>query len=90
MVKAAVARAAVELALAGAVAWGSAASWSMVRFTVLVAPIADGEPVTTSVSYDPRLLLLTLLLAALAGVLTVVGSARLCRAGRQRNATRLG
>ncbi|MGH3561576.1 MAG: hypothetical protein ACRDTN_07195 [Mycobacterium sp.] len=80
------ARAAVELGLACAAALGCAVNWSRVRSTVLVAPIADGEPVTTSVTYDPQLLLLTLLLAAAAGVLAVVGSARMHRAWRQRKA----
>jgi hypothetical protein len=73
-------RAATELVLAAAAALGCALSWSRVRSTVLVAPIIDGEPVTTSVEYDPRLLLLALLLAAVAGVLGVIGAARLRRA----------
>ena len=47
-----------------------------------VAPIATGQPVTTSVAYDPSLLLLTLLLATAAGMLAVVGAARLRRASR--------
>lgn len=80
-------RAAVELGLAGAAAFGCAASWSHVRFAVLVAPVVDGEPVTTSTSYDPQLLVLTLALAAAAGVLAVVGSARLWRARRAGPAT---
>jgi hypothetical protein len=75
-------RAFIELALACAAALGCAASWSAVRSTVPVAPVADGQPVTTSVVYDPRLLLLTLLLATAAGILAVVGVARLRRAGR--------
>ena len=40
-----------------------------------VAPVVDGQPVTTSVVYDPSLLLLTLLLATAAGMLMVVGCA---------------
>ena len=48
-----------------------------------VAPVAAGQPVTTSVVYDPPLLLLTLLLATAAGMLAVVGTARLRRAGRR-------
>jgi hypothetical protein len=75
-------RAFVELVLACAAALGSAASWSAVRSTVPVAPVADGQPVTTSVVYDPQLLLLTLLLATAAGILAVVGVARLRRNGR--------
>jgi hypothetical protein len=75
-------RAVIELVLACAAALGCAASWSAVRSTVPVAPVADGQPVTTSVVYDPQLLLLTLLLATAAGMLAVVGVARLRRAGR--------
>ncbi len=62
-----------------AAAAGCALSWLNVRSTVSVAPITDGEPSTTSVVYDPPLLLLTLLLATVAGVLAVVGAARLRR-----------
>ncbi|ORV98004.1 hypothetical protein [Mycobacterium kyorinense] len=73
-------RAVVELALACVSVFGCAAAWSQVRSTVSVAPVLDGQPVTTSVVYDPPLLLLTLLLATLAGVLAVVGLANLRRA----------
>lgn len=76
-------RAVVELALACAAVTGCAISWSGVRSTVPVAPVADGQPVTTSVVYDPSLLLLTLLLATAAGMLAVVGVARLRRAGQR-------
>ncbi len=75
-------RAVVELLLACAAAVGCAASWSAVRSTVVVAPVLNDEPVTVSVVYDPSMLLLTLLLAALAGMLAVVGVARLRRADR--------
>lgn len=76
-------RAVVELLLACAAVAGCAITWSMVRSTVTVAPVAKGQPVTTSVVYDPSLLLLTLLLATAAGMLAVVGTARLRRAGRR-------
>jgi hypothetical protein len=79
-------RAFIALVLACAAALGCAASWSAVRSTVPVAPVADGQPVTTSVVYDPQLLLLTLLLATVAGMLAVVGVARLRRAGRAQPA----
>ena len=72
----------IALALACAAMVGCAVSWSAVRSTVAVAPVVDGQPVTTSVVYDPALLLLTLLLATAAGMLAVVGVARLRRAGR--------
>lgn len=75
-------RAVVELALAFAAVAGCAISWSGVRSTVAVAPVADGQPVTTSVVYDPSLLLLALLLATAAGMLAVVGVARLRRVRR--------
>jgi hypothetical protein len=73
-------RAVIELALACAAVVGCALSWSAVRSTVAVAPVAEGQPVTMSVAYDPPLLLLTLLLATAAGMLAVVGVARLRRA----------
>jgi hypothetical protein len=77
-----------ELALASAAVLGCAISWSEARSTVAVAPVAKGQPVTTSVVYDPPLLLLTLLLAAAAGMLTAVGAARLQRVSMRRAATR--
>jgi hypothetical protein len=76
-------RAIVELLLACAAVAGCAISWSAVRSTVTVAPVANGQPVTTSVVYDPSLLLLTLLLATAAGMLAVVGTARLRRVVRR-------
>jgi hypothetical protein len=76
-------RAIVELLLACAAVAGCAISWSAVRSTVTVAPVAKGQPVTTSVVYDPSLLLLTLLLATAAGMLAVVGTARLRRVVRR-------
>ena len=76
-------RAVVELLLACAAVAGCAITWSTVRSTVTVAPVAKGQPVTTSVVYDPSLLLLTLLLATAAGMLAVVGTARLRRVVRR-------
>lgn len=75
-------RAVVELLLACAAAVGCALSWSAVRATVAVAPVLRDQSVTTSVVYDPSMLLVTLLLAALAGMLAVVGIARLRRTAR--------
>lgn len=77
-------RAVVELVLAGAALVGAGVSWSHARRTVGVAPIADGQPFTTSLVYDPQLLLLTLVLVTTAGVLAVIGLARL---RRERSAT---
>jgi NO-binding membrane sensor protein with MHYT domain len=79
-------RAFIELALACAAVVGCAISWSEVRSTVAVAPVADGQPVTTSVAYDPPLLLLTLLLATAAGILAVIGVATLRRGSRRSTA----
>jgi hypothetical protein len=75
-------RAVVELLLACAAVAGCAISWSAVRSTIAVAPVVKGQPVTTSVVYEPSLLLLTLVLATAAGMLAVVGVARLRRVGR--------
>lgn len=69
-------RAWVELGLACAALVGGAVSWAHARRTVRVAPIADGQPFTTSLVYDPQLLLLSLVLVTAAGVLAVVGIAR--------------
>ncbi len=77
-------RSLVELALACAALAGAGVSWSRSHHTVGVAPIADGQPVTTSVVYDPQLLLLTLLLLTSAGVLAVVGIARRRRERRAK------
>jgi hypothetical protein len=55
-------------------------SWTRSHHTVAVAPIAEGQPFTASMVYDPQLLLLTLVLLTSAGVLAVVGAARLRRA----------
>jgi hypothetical protein len=79
-------RGVIELVVACAAAVGCAISWSAVRSTVAVAPVTAGQPVTTSVAYDPSLLLLTLLLATAAGMLAVVGVARLRRVGRRISA----
>ncbi len=75
-------RALVELGLAGAALVGAGVSWAHARHTVRVAPIADGQPFTTSLVYNPQLLLLTLVLVTTAGVLAVVGIARLLRERR--------
>jgi NO-binding membrane sensor protein with MHYT domain len=53
--------------------------------TVEVAPVLDGEPMTTSVIYSPPLLVASLFLATVAGVLSVLGVARLRRTKRTPN-----
>jgi hypothetical protein len=70
----------VELVLAVAALVGSGVSWTRSHHTVAIAPIAEGQPFTASMVYDPQLLLLTLVLLTSAGVLAVVGAARLRRA----------
>lgn len=72
-------RTVVEFVLGAAALVGAGLSWAHARHTVAVAPIADGEPATTSLVYHPQLLLLTLVLATTAAVLAVVGTARLRR-----------
>jgi hypothetical protein len=69
-------RSIVELVLAAAALAGAVWSWLSVRSTSAVAPIIDGEPSTTSVTYDPPMMALTLLLVTVAGVLAVVAIAR--------------
>jgi hypothetical protein len=76
------ARAFVLLGLAILAVAGAVACWLHSRQAVAVAPIAEGQPATMSVIYDPQQLLLTTLLAMVAGVLAVAGAARLRRASR--------
>ena len=75
-------RATVELVLAVVAAVGCVLSWLGASSTVVVAPVLDGEPKTTSVVYSPPLLVLSLILATVAGVLAVVAIARLRRGQR--------
>jgi NO-binding membrane sensor protein with MHYT domain len=72
-------RALVELALAAVALVGAGVSWTNASETRGVAPVAEGQPSTTSLVYDPQLLLLTMLLAIVAGLLAVAGVARLRR-----------
>lgn len=75
-------RATLELVVAVLAAAGAVWAWSGARSVVTVAPILPGEPQTTSVALSPPLLVLMLLLATVAGVLAVLGIARLRRAPR--------
>lgn len=72
-------RARVELALAVVAVAGCVLSWLAASSSVVVAPVMEGEPQTTSVEYSAPLLVLSLLLATVAGVLVVLGLARLRR-----------
>ncbi|MFN8087986.1 MAG: hypothetical protein U0R81_03260 [Mycobacterium sp.] len=69
----------IQLALAVLAAIGAVASWWQVRTVVDVAPVAAGQPGTTSITYYPPMMLLTLVLATAAGVFAVLGAAGLCR-----------
>jgi hypothetical protein len=80
-------RAILELGLAFAALICSGLTWGHSHHTVTVAPIANGQPSTTSLTYDPQLLLLTLVLLTTAGVLAVIGTARLRRGRSVAKAT---
>jgi hypothetical protein len=75
----------IELVVAVLAAVGSVLSWLAASTTVVVAPVLDGEPQTASVVYSPPLLVLALFLATAAGVLAVLGIARLRRPTRPAN-----
>ena len=70
------------LALAAGIASGLAA-----RSMVYVAPVTDGQPSTTSVVYDPPMMVLTWALVTAAGVLAVLGVSGVVRARRGRQPT---
>ncbi|MGY4654109.1 hypothetical protein [Mycobacterium sp. URHB0021] len=72
-------RAIIELLVAVAAAIGCVLSWLAARSTVDVAPLLEGEPMTTSVAYSAPLVVLSLFLAAVAGALAVMAIARLRR-----------
>ena len=74
----------MQLAVATLALIGAVLSWLQVRSIVDVAPIADGQPAATSVAYSPPLMMLTMLLATVAGVLIVLGVAGLIRGRRAR------
>lgn len=69
-------RVAVELALACLALAGAVWSGVNVASVAAVAPIVDGGPATTSETYDPPVLTLTLLLTTVAAVLLIVAVAR--------------
>lgn len=76
-------KALAELVLSCVALVGAVLTWLHARHTVVVAPIAEGQPSTTALVFDPQLLLLTMLLVTTAGVLAVTGTARLRRARRE-------
>jgi hypothetical protein len=75
-------RAAIELLLALAAGVGCVLSWLAASSIVVVAPVLEGEPKTTSVVYSPPLVALSLLLATVAGILAVLAATRLRRSRR--------
>lgn len=77
----------VQLVLGALAVAAAVLSWLQVRTIVDVAPIADGQPATTSVAYSPPMMFLTMLLATAAGVLLVLGVAGIVRSRRARRAS---
>lgn len=75
-------RAVLELVLAGLFLAGAVWSACNVRSVVDVAPIIDGERATTSIAYDPPMLVLTLILITAAAVLTIIAVAGWRRSSR--------
>lgn len=69
----------IQLLLAALATAGAVASWWQVRAVVDLAPIAAGQPATTSITYHPPMMFLTLVLATVAGIFVVLGVAGLCR-----------
>ncbi|MEH3138980.1 MAG: hypothetical protein PGN37_02145 [Mycobacterium kyogaense] len=69
-------RSVVEVSLAVLAVVGCVVSWLAASRTVVVAPVLDGQPSTTSQVYYAPLLTLSLLLATVAGVLIVLVIAR--------------
>lgn len=72
----------LQLVLAAIAAAGAVFVWLAVKSLVDVAPVAEGQPATVSVVYDPPLMMLSWLLGTTAGVLTVLGLTGLRRRRR--------
>lgn len=70
-------RAVSQLGAAVVLVVGAVLSWLSARTAEHVAPILEGEPSTVSVTYYPPLVVLALALVTAAGVLMVLGLARL-------------
>jgi hypothetical protein len=75
-------RAVVELVLAVVAAAGCVISWLAARSPAEAAPVISSEPSMPTVIYDPSLIVLAVGLATVAGVLAVLGVARLRRGRR--------
>lgn len=76
----------VQLLLAAAAVAGAVLAWLAVTSVVDVAPVAEGQPATVSVVYNPPLMVLVWLLGTTAGVLTVLGVAGLRRSSQPLDA----
>jgi hypothetical protein len=72
-------RAAVQLLVAALALGCCVVSWLRSQSTVEVAPIAAGQPATTSIVFYPPLLVLAQVLLTVAGVLVVLAIANLRR-----------
>jgi hypothetical protein len=72
-------RATIELVLAAVAAVGCVISWLAARSVEMAAPVIATEPSMPTVTYDPSLIVLAVTLATVAGVLGVLGGARLRR-----------
>ena len=72
----------VQLVLAALAMAGGVITALQARSVVFVAPVADGQPSTTSLAFDPPLMMLTWGLVTAAGVLLVLGVAGLIRRRR--------
>jgi hypothetical protein len=69
----------LELVLAVAAAAGAVVSWLGARAATEAAPVIASEPAMPTLTYDPSLIVLALVLATVAGVLAVLGVAGLRR-----------
>lgn len=67
------------LLVAAGCAVGGVLAWLAASSSVVVPPVLEGEPRTTSVEYNAPLVGLALVLATVAGVLVVLAVARLRR-----------
>ncbi|TPG31483.1 hypothetical protein [Mycolicibacterium hodleri] len=75
-------RATVEIVLAVLAAAGCVLCWLAARSVGVAAPVIPSEPSMATVTYDPSLIVMAVFLATVAGVLAVLGVARLRRAER--------
>ena len=72
-------RAIVELVLATVAVIGCVVSWLGAKSAAVAAPVIASEPSMPTVTYDPSMIVLAVVLATVAGVLAVVGVTRLRR-----------